>query len=290
MQAEWSLGGGRAPAGGDVVVTPSIAGLVRRASVYLAHDLPLHLSGPPGVGKTTLALHLARLRGRPVMLVHGDDTLTTAELVGAPAGYVRRLVVDEFIRTVFKREETATEHWVASRLAVACRAGATLVYDEFTRSRPEANNVLLPVLEEKVLPIPTAVGEVALERVHPEFRLILTSNPEEPAGVHPVQQALLDRVVTLALGAYPADELPLIVAHKTGLPEQQASRLVRTMLAWMERCRRPPGPSLLRAALMAARVVVAEQVALDGSDPRLAGLLGDLLGRPPEDGEGRRSG
>jgi len=37
--------------------------------------------------------------------------------------------------------------WVDNRLTTACANGNTLIYDEFNRSRPEANNALLSVLE-----------------------------------------------------------------------------------------------------------------------------------------------
>ena len=33
----------------------------------------IHLKGPSGTGKTTLALHLADLLARPIMLLFGDD-------------------------------------------------------------------------------------------------------------------------------------------------------------------------------------------------------------------------
>ena len=48
-------------------------------------------------------------------------------------------------------EEDMVQRWVDHRLSTACREGYTLVYDEFTRSKPEANNVLLSVLEERLL-------------------------------------------------------------------------------------------------------------------------------------------
>jgi len=45
-------------------------------------------------------------------------------------------------------------NWVDSRLTLAAKEGFTLVYDEFNRSRPEVNNVLLSLLEEKLLVLP----------------------------------------------------------------------------------------------------------------------------------------
>ena len=59
----------------------------------------------------------------------------------------------------------------------------TLLYSEFTRSRPEANNVLLTSCRKKILNMPKlrSFGEGCLE-VHPDFRRVFTSNlPEEYA-------------------------------------------------------------------------------------------------------------
>ncbi len=64
------------------------------------------------------------------------------------------------------------------------------------RSRPEANNVLLAILEERLLEMPSGRVNEGYTCVHPNFRAIFTSNPEEYAGVHKTQDALLDRMIT----------------------------------------------------------------------------------------------
>ena len=72
-----------------------------------------------------------------------------------------------------------TQQWVDNRLTTACQFGLTLIYDEFTRSRPEANNVLLSILEERILVLPNARGRESYLKVHPDFRAIFTSNPDQ---------------------------------------------------------------------------------------------------------------
>lgn len=104
--------------------------------------------------------------------------------------------------------------WMENRLTTACRDGYTLIYDEFNRSRAEANNVLLSVLEEKMLSLPS-MGKVrgGYIEVHREFRAIFTSNPEEYAGVHKAPDALMDRLITLDLGHYDREtEIRIAVA------------------------------------------------------------------------------
>jgi MoxR-like ATPase len=49
---------------------------------------------------------------------------------------------------------------------------------------------LLSVLEEKILYLPYVAKGNNEQEVHPDFRVIFTSNPEEYAGVHKSQDAL----------------------------------------------------------------------------------------------------
>ncbi len=43
------------------VMTPEVESIARRALTYLQAGFPVHFAGPPGVGKTTLAFHIAAL-------------------------------------------------------------------------------------------------------------------------------------------------------------------------------------------------------------------------------------
>src|SRR4030042_2635222 len=160
------------------VETPFIVEIVDRALTYIEAGFPVHFRGASGTGKTTLALHIAGKLGRPVVMIHGDEEFSTSDLVGGEYGYRMRKVIDNFIHSVLKTEEDMVRQWVEHRLTVACKYGFTLLYDEFTRSRPEANNVLLSVLQEKMLDIPRARdGGDGYLKVHPDFVAIFTSNP-----------------------------------------------------------------------------------------------------------------
>src|SRR5918993_4926817 len=178
----------------DFVLTPQIEDVCRRAITYLDAGYACHFRGSAGTGKTTLAMHVANARGRPVALMFGDEEFGTSDLVGAEKGMHSTKVIDNFVRTVTKTEEYRRRQWVDSRLTTACKQGYTLVYDEFSRSRPEANNVLLTILEEGILALPDTQHGGTYTRVHPEFRAIFTSNPEDYAGVHKTQDALRDRM------------------------------------------------------------------------------------------------
>ncbi|PIW39540.1 MAG: gas vesicle protein GvpN, partial [Chloroflexi bacterium CG15_BIG_FIL_POST_REV_8_21_14_020_46_15] len=109
----------------DFVETPFIRELTGRALNYIRIGFPVHLSGPTGVGKTTLAFHLAGQLARPVVLIHGDYEFGTSNLVGGLYGYSRKYLRDNYIRSVLKVEENATQQWMDDRLTVACEHGFT---------------------------------------------------------------------------------------------------------------------------------------------------------------------
>ncbi|MFH1081806.1 MAG: gas vesicle protein GvpN [Pseudomonadota bacterium] len=239
-----------------------VKGVLRRAMTYMKVGFPVHLSGPAGTGKTTIGMHLAAQIGRPVILLHGDDEFGTSDLIGGQYGYSRKKMVDNFIHSVLKSEEKVAPEWIDNRITVACKYGFTLIYDEFTRSRPEANNVLLAILEEKILDLPAARGENGYLRVSPDFRAIFTSNPEEYAGVHKAQDALKDRMITIKLGHYDRETEVSIVEAKSGLPRNEAERVVDIVRSFRDSIKNTFHPTI-RASIMIARVLSAT-----GSGPK----------------------
>jgi gas vesicle protein GvpN len=211
----------------EFVLTPHIQALTDRALSYLGVGYAVHFAGPAGTGKTTLALHVAAQLGRPVVLVHGDDEFGSSDLIGKDSGYRKYKLIDNYIHSVVKTEESLSTLWEDHRLTIACLNGHTLIYDEFNRSRPEANNVLLSILEGRILNLPYLgrSGEGCV-RVHESFRAILTSNPEEYAGVHKTQDALMDRLITINLEHYDRETEIQITQAKSRLPRPDAERIV----------------------------------------------------------------
>jgi gas vesicle protein GvpN len=243
---------------------------------YLQSGYSIHLRGPAGVGKTTLALHLADLIARPIMMLFGDDDFKSSDLIGNQSGYTRKKVVDNFIHSVVKLEDEVRQNWVDSRLTLACRDGFTLVYDEFNRSRPEVNNVLLSALEEKLLVLPPNQSRSEYIRVHPQFRAILTSNPDEYCGVHATQDALMDRLITINMPE--PDELTQqeILVQKVGVDRESAlliTRLVRTF-------RRKADPDKLiglRASLMIAKICQEHSIPIQPEETEFRDICQDIL-------------
>jgi nitric oxide reductase NorQ protein len=204
-----------------------VRNITERGVRYLKKGFPIHLCGPTGCGKTTLAMHIAYMLGRPVVLINGDEEFTTASLVGGEFGYRKKKVIDRFVSRVYKSDESLTKTWMDDRLTTACKHGFTLIYNEFTRSRPEANNIFLSVLEERMLELPSAAQDGNYIKVHPDFSAIFTSNPEEYAGVFRSQDALLDRMITISMGQYDEATEVDITQAKSDVSRATAEKIVR---------------------------------------------------------------
>ncbi|GAB4461812.1 MAG: hypothetical protein OHK0037_11560 [Elainellaceae cyanobacterium] len=258
------------------VSTPAVERVATRALRYLQSGFSVHLRGPAGTGKTTLALHLADMIARPIMLLFGDDEFKTSDLIGNQSGYTRKKVVDNFIHSVVKVEDELRQNWVDARLTLACREGFTLVYDEFNRSRPEVNNVLLSALEEKLLVLPPSHNRTEYIRVHPQFRAIFTSNPEEYCGVHATQDALLDRLVTINMPE--PDELTQqeIAVQKTGIDRESASIIVQ--LVRMFRIKTDAETSSgLRSCLILAKICQEHEIIATPENSEFRDICQDVL-------------
>jgi gas vesicle protein GvpN len=211
------------------------------------------------------------------MLIAGDDEFGTSDLTGGQFGYSYRRTVDNFIHTVRKTEEDMVQRWVDHRLSTACREGYTLVYDEFTRSKPEANNVLLSVLEERILILPNSTNSGGYIKVHPDFTALFTSNPEEYAGVHASQDALLDRMVTIDLDFYDMETEVAVTATRSGLNHEDAYRIVGIVRDFRASGAYQQLPTL-RACVIMGRVLANQNQRPSADNPFFMQVCMDVLG------------
>jgi len=248
----------------NFVETEAVRSITERVLAYIKAGFPVHFRGVSGTGKTTLAMHVASHVGRPVVMIHGDEEFSSSDLIGGEYGYRIRKVVDNFIHSVLKTEEDMQRRWVDNRLTVACKYGFTLIYDEFTRSRPEANNTLLSVLQEQMLDLPAArQGDESYLRVDPNFTAIFTSNPEEYAGVYRSQDALRDRMITLDLDHFNRDTEIEITEAKSGLSSEDSAKIIDVVRGLREsgKCEYSPtirGPIMISKTLKIRGGVVSK--------------------------------
>ncbi len=209
------------------VETDETTALKDRIDRWLSVPRPVHLVGPTGCGKTALALSVATERDRPTVWIDGDEGLDTASLVGTHAGKEQYTERDNYVSGVLKKKSIVRDRWVDNPLSVAVRSGATLVYNEFSRTTPAAHNPLLSVLEEGVLERAGVTGEDRLIEVHPDFRVVFTSNSAEYAGIHRPQDALLDRLVGIHLDYYGEEtERRIVESRVADLDDDQVERVV----------------------------------------------------------------
>lgn len=260
--------------GGSFVETDEIESIQDRVRRWLDVPRPVHVVGPTGCGKTALALSIAAARDRPVVWINGDELLTTESLVGERSGKAQYKERDNYVSGVMKKKSIIRDRWVDNPLSVAVQNGATLVYNEFSRTKPAAHNVLLSVFEEGVLDRPGQRGDDRVVEVDPEFRAIFTSNSTEYAGVHRPQDALLDRFIGVHLDYYDRETEVAIVSERTDeLDDESVERIVDITRELRDRLELHIGT---RTAVM-----IAEGLVVFGEDA-LVEVCVDVLGSKAE--------
>jgi nitric oxide reductase NorQ protein len=261
----------------EFVSTPSIESMVSRSIDYLSLGFPVHLTGPAGIGKTATAIYIAKKLNRPYTLIHGHPELTIVDLLGGSSGYSYKRVVDNYIHSVLKEEEKMKEKWMDGHLINAAKSGYTLIYDEFTRTKPEVNNILLPVLEEKIIPLYGMKQKEPYLPIHPDFSVIFTSNPKDYVGVYHLQDSLLDRLVTIEMPLLDRNTEVSIVIQKTGISSKKAEMIVDIVEEVRKLCGdEKHGPSL-RASIILSKIIKDSDIPVDVSNKKFASLCEDVL-------------
>ncbi len=254
--------------------------MISRGLFYARAGVPIHFQGTAGRGKTAIALEIARRLGRPVAVMTGHDWLGADDIIGKEVGQSTRTVVDKYVQRVRRSESTLRYDWEHSILAEAMQRGHTLVYDEFTRSSAKANGMLLSVLEEGVLMLTDRLADQLEVQAHSDFRIILTSNPIDYAGVNTAPDALLDRMVTFPLTGYAPETEAGIVAARTGITLTHARRivdLVEALAAPQVTNEAEAQPRSMRRAIMIAQIAALRLRDGQVSDTLLAQIAADVL-------------
>lgn len=193
------------------------------------------IEGPVGVGKTTLALEVARILKRELVRVDGDGRYTEQKL----AGY--------FDPAKALKGGYSAKTWTPGPLAQAMKSGALLLINELNRMPEGVQNVLLPALDERKIQIPE-LGEV---KAKTGFAVIATQNPADYVGTGELSEAIEDRFEYVRLGYAPrSEELEILKAVSAKQAETALDLVLRTRTD--RRLRR--GASL-RAGLALARAL-----------------------------------
>ncbi|MDR3605908.1 MAG: MoxR family ATPase [Oligoflexia bacterium] len=158
------------------------------------------IEGPVGIGKTHLALAVARALGRPVFRVDGDNRYTEQKLSGW-------FDPPSVIKTGFNAES-----FFAGPLVEAMRAGGILFINELNRLPEGVQNVLLPAIDEGMIIVPR-LGEI---RAKEGFLVIATQNPKEFVATSHLSEAILDRFELIVLDYQSETEELRIVLDQLG--------------------------------------------------------------------------
>ncbi|WP_180960166.1 gas vesicle protein GvpN [Neobacillus cucumis] len=262
---------------GGFVKTAFFEDIIKRSLRYLKAGYPVHFVGPSGVGKTSIAQYIASLLNKPVTIIRGHHELSNHDLIGHYSGFTKKEVIDNYIHSVYKTEQEVKQNWVQGQLIEAVKKGHVVIYDEFSRSRPETNNIFLSLLEEKVLPI-YGKGKESFIKCHPDFTIIFTSNPDEYAGTFHTQDALLDRLITIDVDYCDKETEIEIIRQKTGVNQLQAKEIVR-LVSILRSYGKETCPSL-RASIMIASVAKKMNIPIISEDKHYQRLCLDVLTRP----------
>lgn len=255
------------------VETDSVRSIKEKVKTWLSLRYPVHIIGPTGCGKTLLALQVARESGRPVVWINGDESITTSDLIGGYSQVEISSIRDKYIHNVFKDKDILKAEWIDNPLTLACKYGYTLVYNELSRSKAAANNILLSVFSEGILELPTQFGEERYVKVHPDFRAIFTSNSIEYTGVHRPQDALLDRMVGIYMDYYDRGTETKIIAAQSKIDEKHAL-LITDMLRSLREKSQAETCVGTRAGVMVGHVL---HLTNNFNKPLIKELLADVM-------------
>jgi gas vesicle protein GvpN len=168
--------------------------------VALKRNKHVLLEGPVGVGKTTVALAVAKFLGRPIFRVDGDERYTEHKLVGwfdPPLVLAKGYIQDAFI---------------PGPLMQSMLSGGVLFINELNRMPEGTQNVLLPAMDERKIVIP----KIGVVEARPSFVVVATQNPEEFVGTSRLSEALKDRFIRIGLDYQSETEEEAIVVKETG--------------------------------------------------------------------------
>lgn len=261
------------------VETKYIKELTNRTVTYLEAGFPAHLRGVSGVGKTAFAFHVAKEIGRPIVFMCGSEEFSSLDLIGGYFGVKKSLVVDNYISSVYKRKEEVGKMWTDGRLVTACKNGYTVIYDEFTRARPEVNNVLLSVLEEQMVNISNHASQNNYVKIHPDFRIIFTSNPEEYVGVYKSANALIDRMITIDIDDMDLETEKLIIMSKSGVNEKDA-KIITKITRYIKTGSNEKIWLSIRCSIMLAKVIKKLSLKIEPSNEIFRKVCKDVYNSP----------
>jgi gas vesicle protein GvpN len=205
----------------------------------------LMIEGPVGVGKTILAVAVAKFLKRPIFRVDGDERYTEQKLAGW------------FDPPIVLEKGYIPEAFVPGPLTSAMREGGVLFMNEMNRMPEGVQNILLPAMDEGVIEIPK-IGTV---KTAPGFVVIATQNPREFVATTALSEALSDRFELIVL-EYQSEQDEVEIVRKA-VPDASEETILRAV--WIAR-RTRDHPNIRRGASVRAAMGIAQLAGTLSSD------------------------
>ena len=161
----------------SLILSDSFMHLVSDIENLVDLDFPVMLRGHAGVGKNKSIEYIACKRNQPLMAVDCSGDMTSSSLLG-------RISVDSNGNIV----------WEDGMLTKAVEKGVWFVGNEINSVDMDVLFALHGLLDGGYMVIPNRSKVV---KAHPNFKMFITMNYGSYYGVKPVNQAFLDRFVTL---------------------------------------------------------------------------------------------
>jgi gas vesicle protein GvpN len=204
------------------------------------------LEGSVGVGKTTLALEVARSLGQKVVRVDGDGRFTEQKLVGS---FDPKMAIEQgFVESSF----------LPGPLYQAMKNGEILLINELNRMPEMVQNVLLPAMDEGVIQLPY-LGELKAKK---GFAMVATQNPREFVATSSLSEALLDRLEWVSIQPMSEEqEIEIIVSSLPGKVSDELRSWVEKTVAIVNLTR--SHPKIKRGASIRAAISIAQMMQVE---------------------------
>lgn len=181
----------------------------RMLDAHFKADMPIHMIGSPGIGKTAVIHQIGKMLGVEVV------SLILSQCDPSDLGGVPCPVTDASGKT------THIARLPIGPIRRACEVGCILFIDEYSQASAPLQGASLTLINER------RAGDFIL---HPNTRIVLASNPEdESASGQPITPPALNRATQVEV----APSLEEIVAYMANIGEEGSpERLLATDYAY----------------------------------------------------------